>query len=82
MPVGSSGYARPGQAAGRFGRLAGITIQANASDSSGGPVLVAAQVASSEDPEKDGSGNTVPDWTTPVVDQATGIITLSLRAER
>ncbi len=39
-------------------------------------------MASSEDPEKDGSGNTVPDWTTPVVDQATGIITLSLRAER
>ena len=59
-----------------------VTIQANAADSSGGPVLLSAQVTSNENPEKNGAGNTVPDWTTPVIDQVTGVITLSLRAER
>lgn len=59
-----------------------VTIQANASDSGGGPVLLGATVTSNEDPKKNGSGNTVPDWTEPQIDQATGTITLSLRAER
>lgn len=46
------------------------------------PVLLTAPVTSSEDPAKDGAGRTVPDWTEPVVSQATGQILVQLRAER
>ncbi len=63
-------------------QMADVTIQANAHDGSGAPVALAASVTSSEDPLKDGSGQTIPDFTTPVIDQATGTITLQLRAER
>ena len=31
---------------------------------------------------KNGSGQTIPDFTEPVIDQSTGTITLQLRAER
>ena len=63
-------------------RMVDVTIQANASDASAGPVLLSAMVASNEDPQKDGSGNTVPDFTTPIIDQVHGTISLQLRAER
>ena len=63
-------------------KLVSVTIQANASDSSGGPVTLSATVTSSEDALKDGSGQTQPDFTDPVIDQQTGTITLQLRAER
>ncbi|MBI5024264.1 MAG: VCBS repeat-containing protein [Candidatus Omnitrophica bacterium] len=58
-----------------------VTIQANAADSSG-QVTLSASVTSSEPPEADGDGNTIFDFTTPVIDQSTGVITLQLRAER
>jgi hypothetical protein len=63
-------------------QMVDIVIQANAHDSSGAPVTLSATVTSSEDPQKDGSGNTIPDFTTPVIDQSTGAVTLQLRAER
>src|SRR5262249_18959890 len=44
-------------------QMVDIVIQANAHDSSGAPVSLSATVASSEDPLKNGSGNTVPDYT-------------------
>ncbi len=62
-------------------RMVAVTIQAHAADNSG-QVTLSASVSSSEPPEVDGSGNTVGDFTTPVINQATGVITLQLRAER
>ncbi|MFB0532091.1 MAG: sialoglycan-binding domain-containing protein, partial [Desulfatiglandales bacterium] len=59
-----------------------VTIYTNASDNSGGPVTLNADIYSSEPPETDGDGNTVPDYTDPLIDQATGEITLQLRSER
>ncbi len=32
--------------------------------------------------DSDGDGNTIPDFTEPVIDQDTGVITLQLRSER
>jgi hypothetical protein len=59
-----------------------ITIQANAADNSGGTITLEAYVSSSEEPDTDGDGNTIPDYTDPQIDQNTGEITLQLRAER
>ncbi|MFO0985491.1 MAG: hypothetical protein U1E76_27790 [Planctomycetota bacterium] len=63
-------------------KMVDIVIQANAADGSGAPVLLTATVASSENPDKDADGHTIPDFTTPVIDQSTGTIALQLRAER
>jgi hypothetical protein len=62
-------------------RMVDVTIQANASDSSGS-VTLAATVTSNEPEDSTGDGDTGPDWMEPLIDQATGIITLQLRAER
>lgn len=59
-----------------------IVIQANATDNSGGPVILSAAVKSNEPEEGLGDGDTPFDWTKAFIDQATGIITLQLRAER
>ena len=48
----------------------------------GRPLTLTATVSSDEDPGKDGSGNTVPDWTTPVLDETGESFRLQLRAER
>lgn len=63
-------------------KMVNITINANASDDSGLPVTLSATVASNEPDDGLGDGDTAPDWTTPVIDQQTGMVTLSLRAER
>ncbi|MHC4322485.1 MAG: leucine-rich repeat domain-containing protein, partial [Planctomycetota bacterium] len=64
-------------------QMVDVVIQANASDISGITTL-SATVASSESPDTDGDGNTIPDYTEPLIDQGTGtgIITLQLRSER
>ncbi|MCB9721641.1 MAG: hypothetical protein H6756_12280 [Candidatus Omnitrophica bacterium] len=62
-------------------KMVDVTIVANASDNSG-VVTLSVEVFSSEQPDTDGDGNTIPDFTEPVIDQETGIITLQLRAER
>lgn len=59
-----------------------ITIQANASDNTSYPVVLSAKVTSNEPQNGLGDGDTSPDWTEPIIDQANGIITLNLRAER
>jgi hypothetical protein len=63
-------------------KMADITIVANASDNSGAPVTLVASVSSNEPEDGLGDGDMSPDWTEPVIDQANGIITLQLRAER
>jgi hypothetical protein len=59
------------------GEMRPITISVTTGDNSGGTIDFAVSVTSSED---DGSGD--PDWTEPVVDTLTGVISLNLRAER
>lgn len=54
-----------------------VILQANASDNSGFMPTLSASVSSNE-PIDDAAG----DWTQPVIDQATGTITLKLRADR
>lgn len=59
-----------------------VTIAANASDDSGGPVTLAVTVESSDLPDADGDGNTIPDYAILDDGNADGTIRLSLRAER
>lgn len=61
-------------------KMVAITIYANASDNSGGPVTLSASVASNEPQDDLGDGDTPQDGTTPVINN--GIITLQLRAEK
>jgi outer membrane protein assembly factor BamB len=63
-------------------QMVDIRIDVNAADNSGLPVAITAEVASNELIEGLGDGDTAPDWTEPWVDQAAGIISLQLRAER
>ena len=62
-------------------KMVDVVIQANATDNCGS-VTLSATVESSEPPDSDGDGNTIPDFTEPVIDQDTGVITLQLRSER
>lgn len=63
-------------------KMVAITIEANASDNTGGPVTLTATVSSNEPDSGLWDGDIGPDWTEPVINQSTGIITLQLRAER
>ncbi|MCK5215712.1 MAG: hypothetical protein KAR05_10210 [Candidatus Omnitrophica bacterium] len=58
-----------------------VVVEVNAFDNSGA-VTLAATVTSNEPPDADADGNTIPDFTEPLIDQVTGLITLQLRAER
>jgi hypothetical protein len=62
-------------------QMVDVVVQADAADNSGS-VTLTASVSSSEPPDSDGDGNTIPDYTTPVINQSTGEITLQLRSER
>jgi hypothetical protein len=63
-------------------QMVDIVIAANAVDNNGLPVNLSAAVSSSEPVQGTGDGDTAPDWTNPVINQATGFIILQLRAER
>ncbi|MBI4775970.1 MAG: hypothetical protein HY788_17655 [Deltaproteobacteria bacterium] len=63
-------------------KMVNVVIEANASDNSGLPVNLGAVVTSNEPVDGLGDGDTAPDWSDPVIDQDTGVITLQLRAER
>ncbi|MCC6785002.1 MAG: hypothetical protein IT457_19295 [Planctomycetes bacterium] len=63
-------------------QMVAVVIQAGATDAGNGPVTLAAEISSSEDPDKSGDGHTIPDHTTPVIDQVAGTISFELRAER
>lgn len=58
------------------GTMVPVTIHANASDSSGLPVILGATVACNE------PNQGAPFWTAPVIDQGSGTITLALQATR
>ena len=58
--------------------LCPVTIQANASDNSGGPVALGVTITCNETDD----GNQEPDWYIDSVDSNTGTIQLRLRAER
>ncbi|MBW8888072.1 MAG: esterase-like activity of phytase family protein [Fibrobacteres bacterium] len=58
-----------------------VAIDSHAADNSG-IVTVSASVSSNEPQNGLGDGDTDVDWTTPVVDPATGRVSLQLRAER
>ncbi len=62
-------------------KMVDVEIQVTAADESGS-VTLSATVESSEPPDSTGDGNTIPDFTEPVIDQDTGVITLQLRSER
>lgn len=62
--------------------MVNIIIDTNASDNSGQPVILTASVTSNEPILSNESGDLSPDWTTPVINQGTGIVTFQLRAER
>ncbi|MBN1309707.1 MAG: VCBS repeat-containing protein [Chitinispirillaceae bacterium] len=58
-----------------------VSIAANAEDNAGSVTL--STVISSNEPQNGlGDGDEAPDWTEPVINQESGIITFSLRAER
>jgi formylglycine-generating enzyme required for sulfatase activity len=63
-------------------KLVPVTIQANAFDNGGGTIVLDVNVTSSELPDTDGDGNTIPDYYIDSVDNETGIIELRLRSER
>jgi hypothetical protein len=58
-----------------------VTITAQAADN-GGSVTLGATVSSNEPQDGLGDGDIAVDWTSPVIDQAAGTVTLQLRAER
>ena len=62
--------------------LVPVTIWANAFDNGGGAIIVSVDLMSSEPPDTDGDGNTIPDYYIDSVDDETGIIELRLRSER
>jgi predicted phosphodiesterase len=59
-----------------------ISIDTNTQDNSGAKPTISAVVASNEPENGLDDGDTGPDWTEPVIDQASGKISLQLRAER
>ncbi|MEW6429691.1 MAG: hypothetical protein AB1568_16850 [Thermodesulfobacteriota bacterium] len=63
-------------------KMVDIVIAANATDNGGCPLTLAATVSSNEPVSGLNSGDQGPDWTVPVIDQNTGMISLQLRAER
>jgi PKD repeat protein len=63
-------------------KMVDIVIEANAHDNSGQPPTLTVDVTSNEPEEGLGDGDMSPDWANIAIDQAAGIITLQLRAER
>jgi hypothetical protein len=63
-------------------KMVQVKIAANASDNSNLPVVLGVSIASNEPVDSLGDGDMAPDWAEPIVDQATGLITVQLRAER
>jgi hypothetical protein len=58
-----------------------VTLTTHAADN-GGSVILSATVSSNEPQNGLGDGDIAVDWTSPVIDQEAGTITLQLRAER
>ncbi len=63
-------------------KLVQVTMLANAFDNGGGTIHLDMTVVSSEPPDMDGDGNTIPDYYIDSVNNETGLIELRLRSER
>lgn len=63
-------------------KMVDILIQTNANDNGGNLVSLVASVYSNEPVDGLGDGDIAPDWTTPIINEETGTISLKLRAER
>lgn len=63
-------------------QLRPVTIYANAFDNGGGTIHLEVTVESSEPPDANGDGSTIPDYYIDSVDDETGTIELRLRSER
>lgn len=63
-------------------KIVNVAINANATDNSGGQIVLNVTVSSSELPDQAGDGTTIPDIVGPTIDQQTGVITVGLRSER
>ena len=64
-------------------QMVDVYIQTRASDNSGQPVTIAVNgITSTEDPDKDGDGHTIPDWAVVGIDEDSDTVHLQLRAER
>jgi len=59
-----------------------VTIDTHAYDNSGESVMLSVLITSNEPAETDKDGNIIPDFSVANIDQATGVITLQLRAAR
>lgn len=64
------------------GGMTEVTINTNARDNSGGPVMLSVRMSSNEAPQKNKDGNIIPDYVIVSIDQSSGIIVLQLRAAR
>jgi len=63
-------------------KMVNIVIKVSTNNDSVKPLTLTASVTSNEPQNGLGDGDMAPDWTAPVIDQANGVITLQLRAER
>jgi hypothetical protein len=64
-------------------QMVDVTIETHATDNSREPVTLSVdQIWSTENPDKDGDGHTIPDWQVVSIDQANGVVRVELRSER
>lgn len=63
-------------------QMVNVEIYANVSDNSGGFVSLTVMVNCNEQPDHDGNGNIIPDFSIVQIDQQNGVIYLQLRASK
>jgi hypothetical protein len=63
-------------------KMVEVTVGFDAADNSGKPPAITVEVTSDEAEDGSGDGDTSPDWDNIAVDEASGVVTLDLRAER
>lgn len=64
-------------------KMLDVLIETHVTDNGGGAVTLSVdQITSTEAPDKDKNGQTIPDWKVIGIDQQTGAVNLQLRSER
>lgn len=64
------------------GRMTEVTINANAQDDSGEPIMISVMVSVNQQSLKDKGKNVLPDYSVVSIDQSAGVIVLQLRNSR